>query len=156
MQAEAIADVREKLLDWVSAAIEAGLPQTRARMIRLEARHGILRSVAATLLEFLFGEVVVSDIGFVEDRLPFAGTVAKLDAKPEGIAELALAFFDVRRQEQQQRADILPGMPRQMIGIVAAHEAGRGLLAGIAAEDFCIEPVGLGLVDAVLRVNEGA
>jgi nitrogen PTS system EIIA component len=38
-QADSIADVRNKLLDWVSAAIEAGLPQTRARMIRLEARQ---------------------------------------------------------------------------------------------------------------------
>ena len=31
--------VRERLLDWVSAAIEAGIPEAKARMIRLEARQ---------------------------------------------------------------------------------------------------------------------
>jgi len=37
--AESISEVREKLLDWVSLALEAGIPQTRARMIRLETRE---------------------------------------------------------------------------------------------------------------------
>lgn len=37
--AEGISEVREKLLDWVSVALEAGIPQTRARMIRLETRE---------------------------------------------------------------------------------------------------------------------
>jgi len=37
--AENISEVREKLLDWVSVALEAGIPQTRARMIRLETRE---------------------------------------------------------------------------------------------------------------------
>jgi PTS system nitrogen regulatory IIA component len=37
--AESISEVREKLLDWVSVALEAGIPQTRARMIRLETRE---------------------------------------------------------------------------------------------------------------------
>lgn len=37
--AEDIADVRNRLLDWVSTAIEAGMPEARARMVRLEARQ---------------------------------------------------------------------------------------------------------------------
>lgn len=37
--AEDIATVRERLLDWVSAAIEANIPEAKARMIRLEARQ---------------------------------------------------------------------------------------------------------------------
>ncbi len=41
-KAEDIAKVREELLDWVSAAIDAGIPETKARMIRLEARHAAL------------------------------------------------------------------------------------------------------------------
>src|ERR1017187_5329813 len=41
-KAEDIAKVREELLDWVSAAIDAGIPETKARMIRLEARQAAL------------------------------------------------------------------------------------------------------------------
>jgi PTS system nitrogen regulatory IIA component len=37
-----ISTVREELLDWVSAATEAGIPETKARMIRLEARQAAL------------------------------------------------------------------------------------------------------------------
>jgi PTS system nitrogen regulatory IIA component len=37
--AEDIATVRERLLDWVQAAIEANIPESKARMIRLEARQ---------------------------------------------------------------------------------------------------------------------
>jgi len=39
--AEDIATVRERLLDWVSAAIEANLPEAKARMVRLEARQAV-------------------------------------------------------------------------------------------------------------------
>jgi len=37
-----IATVRGELLDWVSAASEMGVPETKARMIRLEARQAAL------------------------------------------------------------------------------------------------------------------
>jgi mannitol/fructose-specific phosphotransferase system IIA component (Ntr-type) len=37
--AEDIATVRERLLDWVGAAIEASIPEAKARMIRLESRQ---------------------------------------------------------------------------------------------------------------------
>ncbi|NNN06289.1 MAG: PTS sugar transporter subunit IIA [Elusimicrobia bacterium] len=36
-----IATVRERLLDWVQAAIEASIPESKARMIRLEARQAV-------------------------------------------------------------------------------------------------------------------
>lgn len=39
--AKDLAAVRERLLDWVSAAIEAGIPEAKARMIRLEARQAV-------------------------------------------------------------------------------------------------------------------
>jgi len=44
-KAEDIAKVREELLDWVSAALDAGIPETKARMIRLEARQAALSAV---------------------------------------------------------------------------------------------------------------
>ena len=46
-KAEDIAKVREELLDWVSAAIDAGIPETKARMIRLEARQAALSTIEA-------------------------------------------------------------------------------------------------------------
>jgi mannitol/fructose-specific phosphotransferase system IIA component len=39
--AEDIATVRGRLLDWVGAAIEANIPDAKARMIRLEARQAV-------------------------------------------------------------------------------------------------------------------
>ena len=41
-KAEDIAKVRDELLDWVQASIDAGVPETKARMIRLEARQAAL------------------------------------------------------------------------------------------------------------------
>jgi mannitol/fructose-specific phosphotransferase system IIA component (Ntr-type) len=41
-KAEDITKVREELLDWVSASIDSGIPETKARMIRLEARQAAL------------------------------------------------------------------------------------------------------------------
>src|SRR5207253_3182648 len=35
----------EELLNWVSAATEAGIPETKARMIRLEARQAAMAQV---------------------------------------------------------------------------------------------------------------
>src|SRR4029077_4199822 len=41
----------EELLDWVSAASEAGIPESKARMIRLEARQAALAQVEPTVGE---------------------------------------------------------------------------------------------------------
>src|SRR5882724_5924877 len=45
-KAEDIAKVREELLDWVQASIDADIPETKARMIRLEARQAALAETA--------------------------------------------------------------------------------------------------------------
>lgn len=47
-KAEDITSVREQLLDWLSAAIEAGVPQMKARMIRLETRHAAVNAAQAS------------------------------------------------------------------------------------------------------------
>lgn len=43
-----LATVRERLLDWVSAALEAGIPEAKARMIRLEARQAAADAAPVT------------------------------------------------------------------------------------------------------------
>ena len=43
--AEDIGTVRERLLDWVGAAIEASIPEAKARMIRLESRQAAAEAV---------------------------------------------------------------------------------------------------------------
>jgi hypothetical protein len=48
------------------------------------------------------------------------------------------------------RADFLPGVLRQMAGVVAADKAGIGLLAQRAGEQPAVESGSLGLVDAIL------
>ncbi|MDD5657423.1 MAG: PTS sugar transporter subunit IIA [Elusimicrobia bacterium] len=68
-QAQDLATVRERLLDWVSSAIDAALPEARARMIRLEARQaaaeakplapGTLRIVPVLILACGTGRPVV-------------------------------------------------------------------------------------------------
>lgn len=46
-KAEDIATVREELLDWVSTALDAGIPEAKARMIRLEARQAAMTNAEA-------------------------------------------------------------------------------------------------------------
>jgi mannitol/fructose-specific phosphotransferase system IIA component (Ntr-type) len=45
--AEDIATVRNRLLDWVSGAIDSGIPESKARMVRLEAREAAAAAGAA-------------------------------------------------------------------------------------------------------------
>lgn len=45
--AEDIASVRERLLDWVQTAIESNIPESKARMIRLEARQAVAEASGA-------------------------------------------------------------------------------------------------------------
>jgi PTS system nitrogen regulatory IIA component len=58
--AQDIASVRERLLGWVSAAIEARIPEARARMISLEARQ------AATEAQPAPGAVQVATVRVLE------------------------------------------------------------------------------------------
>ncbi|HVO33719.1 MAG TPA: PTS sugar transporter subunit IIA [Elusimicrobiota bacterium] len=61
-KAEDIAKVREELLDWVSAAIDAGIPETKARMIRLEARQAALAGGESTSTQAGVSPVVLKVI----------------------------------------------------------------------------------------------
>jgi mannitol/fructose-specific phosphotransferase system IIA component (Ntr-type) len=62
--ADDVATVRERLLDWVSAAIEANVPEAKARMIRLEARQAAteIAPVAAPAA----GDLKIESVLFVE------------------------------------------------------------------------------------------
>ena len=64
--AEDIATVRERLLDWVQAGIDANIPETKARMIRLEARQAVAEATSpaaapSAALQALIALFVVSE-----------------------------------------------------------------------------------------------
>jgi mannitol/fructose-specific phosphotransferase system IIA component (Ntr-type) len=80
--AEDIATVRERLLDWVQATIDASVPETKARMIRLEARQAVADAgpaagAAPSALQLLSAQFLVAD-----------GRTFALCANPELSAEL--------------------------------------------------------------------
>ena len=80
--AEDIATVRERLLDWVQATIDASVPETKARMIRLEARQAVADAAPAAgaapaALQLLAAQFLVAD-----------GRTFALCASPELSAEL--------------------------------------------------------------------
>ncbi|HVA66429.1 MAG TPA: PTS sugar transporter subunit IIA [Elusimicrobiota bacterium] len=52
--------VREKLLDWVSTSIEAALPESKARMIRLEARQAQLAAAGEAPAAEAFSVFILS------------------------------------------------------------------------------------------------
>jgi mannitol/fructose-specific phosphotransferase system IIA component (Ntr-type) len=78
-----IATVRERLLDWVQATIDANVPETKARMIRLEARQAVVDAAppaggaAPAPLQLLSALFLVAD-----------GRAVALCANPELTAEL--------------------------------------------------------------------
>jgi PTS system nitrogen regulatory IIA component len=57
-KASDIASVREELLNWVSAAIDASVPEAKARMIRLEARQAALAQAELPPLGAIAGQQV--------------------------------------------------------------------------------------------------
>jgi mannitol/fructose-specific phosphotransferase system IIA component (Ntr-type) len=65
-KAEDIATVREQLLDWVSAALDAGIPETKARMVRLEARQAAATVEAATPGTAAAGPLLVKPLLILE------------------------------------------------------------------------------------------
>jgi mannitol/fructose-specific phosphotransferase system IIA component (Ntr-type) len=81
--AEDIATVRERLLDWVQAAIDANVPETKARMIRLEARQAVADAASpagpsTAPLQVLTALFVVSE-GKALALCPNAELAAELD-----------------------------------------------------------------------------
>ena len=98
--AEDIATVRERLLDWVSAAIEATIPEAKARMIRLEERQAAVEAaapaVAPGLLQILPSLFLVCD-GKTTVLCPNADLTAELE-KDAGLPDL------LRQKGQFERA----------------------------------------------------
>lgn len=95
-----IAMVRERLLDWVSAAIEANIPEAKARMIRLEARQAAAEAAVPAavpgMMQLLPSLFLVSD-GKATVLCPNAELTAELE-KDAGLAE------QVRQKSQFERA----------------------------------------------------
>lgn len=96
--ADDIATVRERLLDWVQATIDANVPETKARMIRLEARQAVADAApsapgsAPAALQLLAARFLVAD-----------GRTFALCANPELSAELEKdgELAGVLRQKEQ-------------------------------------------------------
>lgn len=98
--AEDIATVRERLLDWVSAAIEANIPEAKARMIRLEARQAAVEAgvpAAAPGLVQLLSSLFLVDGDKLVVLCPNVELAAELE-KDAGLAE------QVRQKGQFERA----------------------------------------------------
>lgn len=87
-KAEDLATVRAELLDWVSAALEAGVPQTRARMVLLEARQAAAEAPATAAP----GELEILALSILEsgDRLTVLSESEPLAAAVERLANLAV------------------------------------------------------------------
>ncbi|MDE2489950.1 MAG: PTS sugar transporter subunit IIA [Elusimicrobia bacterium] len=90
--AEDIATVRERLLDWVQAAIDANIPEAKARMIRLEARQAVAEGgppvPAEGALQLMTALFVVSD-GKAVALCPSAELSAELEKDAELASVLA-------------------------------------------------------------------
>ena len=102
--AEDIATVRERLLDWVLVAIEANIPEAKARMIRLEARQAAAEAPpsgrAAVLGQIQAVPAWIVSLGDSQNIVLCQNpqAVAALE-KMEGLAD------KLRRQEQFDAAD---------------------------------------------------
>ncbi len=82
--AEDIATVRERLLDWVQAAIEANIPEAKARMIRLEERQAVAEAASPAGGVPASGALLVLSTLFVVGD----GRTVALCPNPELTAEL--------------------------------------------------------------------
>ncbi len=82
--AEDIATVRERLLDWVQAAIDANIPESKARMIRLEERQAVAEAAAPGAAPALPGLLQILPTLFLVGD----GKTLALCANPELGAEL--------------------------------------------------------------------
>ena len=68
--AEGLTAVRERLLDWVSAAIESSIPEAKARMIRLEARQAAAEAPPVVVSAVPLVQVVPLRILVLADAKP--------------------------------------------------------------------------------------
>ena len=91
-------------------------------------------------------------------RIEVAGAMPVPEAEPEGVVQLLVLLVQLRRDQQLHRGDLLLRMPRKMVGIVAADEAGIGFCAGGARIHARIEGLGFslaGLTDVVAFLGLG-
>jgi nitrogen PTS system EIIA component len=86
--ADTLSEVRDQLLDWVTAAVEAGAPETRARMIRLEAKAGA--EAAAPPAAAILGQLLALQIVTVGDKVTALCQSADLASALEKDADLPL------------------------------------------------------------------
>lgn len=85
--ADTLSEVRDQLLDWVTAAVEAGAPEARARMIRLEARTAVAEA-APIGAPGLLGQIVSLMLVVSGDRVIALCQNVELVEKLEKDAEL--------------------------------------------------------------------
>ncbi len=98
--AEDISNVRERLLDWVAAAIEATAPEAKARMIRLEARQAATEAAPVEVAQA--GELALEGVLVVEK----AGAPPLVLCKPPELAD-SLERFQGLGPVLQQRSQFL-------------------------------------------------
>ena len=131
--AENISEVREKLLDWVSVALEAGIPQTRARMIRLETREAAASSAAAG------DTVTVEPINAAKLQLIPCTIILLSDGQYSVLTQNAELSFILERQEtfplllQQQSEFDIAGY-RILRQSVTAYSRDRSLYECVAVK----------------------
>lgn len=87
-KADNLSAVRDELLDWVTAAVEAGGPEARARMIRLEAKTAAVAEAAPAGGASLLGQIVSLMIVAAGDKLTVLGQSPELADKLEKDPEL--------------------------------------------------------------------
>lgn len=117
--AEDIATVRERLLDWVGAAIEASIPEAKARMIRLESRQAVAE---AAPLAPAAGAVQVMPVFFLQ--MP--------EQKPIVLSQQAELVGALEKDEKlaallQPRAQFDVGGYRLVFRSATSYENGRVL-----------------------------
>ena len=95
-----IATVRERLLDWVQATIDANVPETKARMIRLEARQAVADAAPAAGAAPAPLQLLPALFLLADGRTLALCANPELSSELEKDAELAAVL---RRKEQFER-----------------------------------------------------
>ena len=81
-----LSEVRDQLLDWVTAALEAGAPEARARMIRLEAKTAVAE--AGPISPAALGQILPVMVVAAADKILALCQSAELAAVVEKDTEL--------------------------------------------------------------------
>lgn len=87
-KADNLAEVRDQLLDWVTAAVETGGPEARARMIRLEAKTAAVAEAASPAAPAILGQILSLMIVASGEKITVLGQSPELAEKLEKDADL--------------------------------------------------------------------